>query len=73
MISSPSWFTALISTASAFAIIGIFTWASCPELHPEKKIALLQYLDLSAAHRWHLQQTIREAAILQIHEVILIR
>ena len=38
-----------------------------------REIALLQYLDLSAAHRWHLQQTIREAAILQIHEVILIR
>ena len=38
-----------------------------------RDIALLQYLDLSAAHRWHLQQTIREAAILQIHEVILIR
>ena len=38
-----------------------------------REIALLQYLDLCAAHRWHLQQTIREAAILQIHEVILIR
>ena len=38
-----------------------------------RDIALLQYLDLSAAHHRHLQQTIREAAILQIHEVILIR